>query len=576
MLLSHDMAPDRAKLKLGGKALQPGRNSPQHAMTDPSSSTPIPATVTPSSASTAADDAERNRLLAEMAEQSTDMISRHTPGDWRFIYASPAVTHLLGYEVDEIIGLSAYELYHPDDVEDFQRRSPTVSYQRGLYTHTYRFRCKDGHYIWLESTSRSMRDPETGELKEILVVSRDASHRIETEQANQRLARVLERSSDLVLFVTPDLQITHLNEAAQQTLGLQGIAFEQLQLNALLTPASFKVLTELGFPAVADNSTDNKAWSCELEMQGNDGTKVPVLLELLAHFSFQGPLEYYSLVARNLTEAKQAQAELKRYQDEINHASRLIAMGELASSLAHELNQPLTAIVNYVSGIQRRFSGQEQIAWRELEFPLEKMSSTAMRAGHIIHHMMDFTRKQEPHKEVVKLSDVVQDLIEFCAANAEKHQVSVLNHISDQTLSVFADRIQLEQILLNLMINGIEACSALDRELDRALDSALDSGKKTDPEQTNLNQEHQDHRKVEISATSQQDGKVKISVTDQGIGLPDEALDQVFEQFFTTKKTGLGMGLAISRSLVESQDGQLWAENNPTGGACFSFTLNQV
>ena len=152
----------------------------------------------------------------------------------------------------------------------------------------------------------------------------------------------------------------------------------------------------------------------------------------------------------------------------------------------------------------------------------------------------------------------------------------MLNHISDQTLSVFADRIQLEQILLNLMINGIEACSALDRELDRALDSALDSGKKTDPEQTNLNQEHQDHRKVEISAISQQDGKVKISVTDQGIGLPAEALDQVFQQFFTTKKTGLGMGLAISRSLVESQDGQLWAENNPTGGACFSFTLNQV
>src|SRR5690554_5520894 len=84
------------------------------------------------------DDAERNRLLAEMAEQSTDMISRHTPEDWRFIYASPAVTHLLGYSVEEIVGMSAYDLYHPDDVEDFRVRAPTVNYDRGLYTHTYR------------------------------------------------------------------------------------------------------------------------------------------------------------------------------------------------------------------------------------------------------------------------------------------------------------------------------------------------------------------------------------------------------------------------------------------------------
>ncbi|MCO4759472.1 MAG: PAS domain S-box protein, partial [Oceanospirillaceae bacterium] len=193
------------------------------------------------------DDAERNRLLAEMAEQSTDMISRHTPGDWHFIYASPAVENLLGYSVDEIIGMSAYELYHPDDVEDFKRRSPSVSYERGLYTHTYRFRCKDGHYTWLESTSRSLRDPETGELKEILVVSRDASRRIEAEQTNRRLARVLESSSDLVAFIDLDNRVSNLNEAARERLGVDKVD-DTLILRDLFHPQSYQQLLDEALP----------------------------------------------------------------------------------------------------------------------------------------------------------------------------------------------------------------------------------------------------------------------------------------------------------------------------------------
>lgn len=492
------------------------------------------------------DSAERNRLLAEMAEESTDMISRHTPDNWCFISASPAVKHLLGYETEEIVGMSAYDLYHPDDVEDFKHRSPSVSYDRGLYTHTYRFRCKDGHYTWLESTSRSIRDPETGNLKEILVVSRDASHRIETEQANHRLARVLERTSDLVVFVTPDLSITHLNESAQNTLGLKNLPLDQLKLSQLLPSDSFKQLIEKGFPAVSQGEGRQKeVWSGELEMQGQRETPIPVLLELLAHHSFQGHLEYYSLVARDLSEAKQAQAELKRYQAEINHAARLVTMGELASSLAHELNQPLTAIVNYCRGIQRRFSDKEQVSWKEVEFPVEKMAATAMRAGSIIHRMMDFTRKQEPQKQAVNLNNILEDLIELSATNAEKHGVVLENRISDKTRLVWADPIQLEQVLLNLIMNAIEACSN---------DETLAS-------------------RVIITAECLDQNTTEIRVMDNGPGLPLDSPNQVFERFFTTKTKGLGMGLAISRSLVESLGGELQAQNNADGGACFSFTV---
>ncbi|RTE67176.1 PAS domain S-box protein [Amphritea opalescens] len=487
-------------------------------------------------------DVERNRLLAEMAEQSTDMISRHAPDDWRFIDASPAVTHLLGYRVDEIVGMSAYELYHPDDVEDFKRRSPSVSYERGLYTHTYRFRCKDGHYTWLESTSRSIRDPVTDELKEILVVSRDVSQRINAEQANRRLASVLEHSSDLVAFVTPDHRVSQLNEAARKALGLDVSGHEPLLLNRLFTADSYALLQQQALPEAYERGS----WHGEAEMCDRLNQRViPVMLEVLAHRTLDNQLEYFSTVARDMTAIKQAEAKQLQYQQEIDHAARLITMGEMATGLAHEINQPLTAVVNYVRGIQRRLATDRDAALNDIDQPLARIGDTALRAGEIVRRMMDFTRKSQPKRELLSLNTLVNDLIGFCVSAAKRHNVVIENRLPDNIAEVYADRIQLEQILLNLLLNGIEACH---REED----------------QTPL--------KVWLEASMDKSGQVIISVLDQGPGLPSDS-ERLFEQFFTTKPKGLGMGLAISRTLIERHGGQLLAENRVSGGAKFSFML---
>jgi two-component system sensor kinase FixL len=365
------------------------------------------------------DDAERNRLLAEMAEQSTDMISRHTPDEWRFIYASPAVTHLLGYSVEEIIGMSAYDLYHPDEVEDFKQRRPSVFYDKGFYTHTYRFRCKDGHYTWLESTSRSIRDTTTGELKEILVVSRDVSRRIEAE------------------------------------------------------------------------------------------------------------------------------ARMLQYQKELNRASRLVSMGEMASGLAHELNQPLTAIVNYARGIERRLAAKEPLSFEEMTPVLQRITATALRAGEILHRMMDFARKQESVREPLDLHGLINDLIGFCSSTAEQHNVVLENRTAQVLPMVMADRVQLEQVLLNLILNAIESSHSEPGDMPLT---------------------------VWIEAFLRNNEQVILSVFDQGEGISGD-VDQLFEQFYSTKARGLGMGLSISRSLVEAHGGQLTAENLPDGGAVFRVCL---
>ncbi|MBR9867620.1 MAG: PAS domain S-box protein [Oceanospirillales bacterium] len=491
-----------------------------------------------------ADEAERNRLLAEMAEQSTDMISRHTPEEWRFIYVSPAVTHLLGYSVEEIIGVSAYELYHPDDVEDFKRRSPSVSYDQGLYTHTYRFRCKDGHYTWLESTSRSIRDPDTDELLEILVVSRDVSQRINAEQASRRLARVLEYSSDLVAFVTPDHRVTQLNEAARVTLGLELSAHQPLSLTCLFTPESYALLQQQALPV----ANEEGRWRGEAEMYSHtQQCTIPVMLEVLAHRSLDDRLEYFSTVARDMTEVKAAEAKKRQYQFEIDHAARLITMGEMATGLAHEINQPLTAVVNYVRGIQRRMEKDCNAPMAQIAEPLERIGSTALRAGEIVHRMMDFTRKAEPCREMLALSPLVDELIRFCASNADRHHVRLSNRLPADLPPVWGDRIQLEQILLNLILNGIEACDQKD---------------------------HQGVPEVWLEASMKKPDQVIISVLDQGAGLPVEDSEQLFGAFYTTKADGLGMGLAISRTLIESHGGQLRAANRAEGGAVFSFNLS--
>ncbi|MBP6861231.1 MAG: PAS domain S-box protein [Neisseriaceae bacterium] len=490
-----------------------------------------------------ADETERNRMLAEMAEQSTDMISRHSPDRGCFIYASPAITHLLGYSVEEIIGVSAFDLYHPDDVENFKRRTRNVNYSRGLYTHTYRFRSKSGEYIWLESTSRTIRDKYSGKIKEILVVSRDISHRILADQTNRRLVQVMESTSDMVIFASLQHQVKYINEAARSTLALQHKQPENLSLSELFPAADYQQLLQHALVQASLHGS----WRGELHMYSlNAAAPIPVSLEVLAHMSMTAELEYFSLVAHDLTEARAAEAKLLQYQTEINHAGRLVAMGELASSLAHELNQPLTAIVNYLRGIERRFGQDERTAWADIEYPIKKATSTALRAGEIIHRMMDFTRKREPFKkERFGLGDVIEDLIEFCHPKAKRQHVRFSTHIPADLPLVETDRIQVEQVLLNLMVNAIEAYAEHTGPLDKV---------------------------IHITVSQYDAAHLQVQVKDFGMGLPTD-VETVFERFFTTKSSGLGIGLAISRSLIETLGGELWAEHNPEGGTSFYFTL---
>ncbi len=248
----------------------------------------------------------------------------------------------------------------------------------------------------------------------------------------------------------------------------------------------------------------------------------------------------------DITERKRAEELARQQQEQLQFTSRLVTMGEMASTLAHELNQPLAAIASYNTGcLNLLANGQAQPG--DLQPALEKISAQAQRAGKIIRRVHDFVRKSEPKRAPCQLGEIIEDCIGFIEAEARKHHVRI-ECDSPPDLPVLADRLMLEQVLLNLMRNGMEAMSATPH-----------SGRLL---------------RVGIQAEA---SELCISVSDNGSGIPHELRDKLFTAFFTTKPEGMGIGLSICRSIIEFHRGRLWAEDNPhspTGsGTIFRFTL---
>lgn len=254
-----------------------------------------------------------------------------------------------------------------------------------------------------------------------------------------------------------------------------------------------------------------------------------------------GTLRVYG-AAQDVTERKLAEEEARSRESELAHVLRLGTMGEMAAGLAHEINQPLSAIVSYARGCTRRLRAGVADAVTLLE-PIEQIASQAMRANEIVQRLLLFVRKQKPARVRAAIGDLVQEVGRLLAGEARKRGVKLRLDLASDLPEVEVDRIQIEQVILNLVRNGLEATPPGLVEPALTIRTELDAG------------------------------FVVVAVTDQGEGLSAEQIDRVFEPFFTTKRTGLGMGLAISRSIVRGHGGRIHASRNEAGGATFRFTL---
>jgi two-component system, LuxR family, sensor kinase FixL len=282
--------------------------------------------------------------------------------------------------------------------------------------------------------------------------------------------------------------------------------------------------------------------------QRKDGSTFPMKLEVGEMQSGDG--RFFTGFVRDLTERQRTERQLQELQTELARISRLTAMGEMASTLAHEVNQPLTAVSNYLQGCSRLLETIDHPNATKVRDALAATTTQTLRAGHIIRQLRDFVTHAESEKQPENVNDLIEEASALALIGAQEEGVKARFKLDPSLPPVMVEKVQIQQVLINLMRNAIEAMEASERKELLVAAAPVPPGK---------------------------DGKgkpkVEITVADTGSGISETIADQLFQPFVTTKPDGMGVGLSISKRLVEAHGGRISAEQNPGGGTIFRFTL---
>jgi two-component system, LuxR family, sensor kinase FixL len=275
--------------------------------------------------------------------------------------------------------------------------------------------------------------------------------------------------------------------------------------------------------------------------QRRDGTTFPI--ELAVGEVWIGKRRLFTGFIRDITERQGAEQRLQDLQSELLHVSRLSAMGQMASALAHELNQPLTAIMNYVRAAARTMSGIEGAQVERAREWMDKATSQTARAGQIIRHLRDFIEKRESSRTWENLNKVVEEAIALGLVGSADTNVKVHVELDPTLAPVLIDKIQIQQVMINLIRNAIEAMQSVEK------------------------------RELTIRTAATSDGFIEVGVVDTGPGLSEEVASRLFQPFVTTKEKGMGIGLTICHSIIEAHNGRIWATPQVGGGVEFRLRL---
>jgi two-component system sensor kinase FixL len=273
-----------------------------------------------------------------------------------------------------------------------------------------------------------------------------------------------------------------------------------------------------------------------------DGSEFPVEISLTPLETEEGAL--VSGTIRDLTLQKKTEEEVRRHREDLAHVTRFATMGELAVSLAHELNQPLSAMVTNAQAAVRLLANNPA-GIEDVSEALQDIASDGKRAGGVIHGLRKLLRRGERDSVVLDVNEMVREVLLLLHSEAIERKIAIVHELAPELPTVSGDRIQLQQVLLNLILNGFEAMSE-NKEGDRRL---------------------------VVSTGADGSDTIEIAVRDSGVGLEQDTIDHLLDAFFTTKPGGMGMGLTINRSIVQAHGGQLGGKQNSDGGATFFFTV---
>jgi PAS domain S-box-containing protein len=307
---------------------------------------------------------------------------------------------------------------------------------------------------------------------------------------------------------------------------------------------SLEATTGGGWHATVQASREKSEFMEDYRLLLADGTLKHV--HVIGHpvLNGTGDVVEYVGTAVDVTERKLAEEEherLRQLEADLAHINRVSMMGELAASLAHDIKQPLTGAVMSANACER-WLRRDPPAVSEASEAASRMTNNVMRAAEIIDRVRSLYTRGTPRREPVDLNDLVEEMIGLLYPTANRRAISIRTDLDARLPMITADRVQLQQVLMNLMLNSIEAMKETGGRLT-------------------------------VRSKTTADGQILIAVSDSGIGLPEQEPERVFEAFFTTKSQGTGMGLSISRRIIDAHGGRLWASNNPGRGTTFQFSL---
>jgi PAS domain S-box-containing protein len=439
---------------------------------------------------------------------------------------------------------------HPEDRDWVDKRFGRSLREKVDSFDEYRVLLPDGTVKHIMSSGHPVFD-EDGELVEFITTAVDVTERKQAELERRRLASLVEQAGDLMAIAdlgggTP----IYLNKAGMKMVGFDSWeeARERRGIHYMF-PEDRQFVNEVLWPTVLEKGS----WSGEMRFRHfKTGDPIPILYSC---FRIDDPETGQPVnvgnVCRDITERKRAEAEAResdrRYHEmqmELAHANRVATMGQLTASIAHEVIQPIAATVtNAETALRWLRRGSSHL--EEVQQALTSIVEDGVRAAEVVKGIRALMKKTPPRKDRLEVNGVILEIIELARGEAVKHGVSISTGLEDPSPLVEADRVQLQQVLLNLIINAVEAMGA-DNEGSKEL--LVSTGK------------------VEPSGAL-------VAVRDTGPGLEAVMLEQVFESFYTTKPTGLGLGLSICRSIIEAHGGRLWASTNQQRGTTFQFTL---
>jgi len=462
-------------------------------------------------------------------------------------FANRAYHEYTGWSVEELSSRDWQSLIHPEDRREFNDHwSEALASAKAFETET-RLRQSNGQYHWfLIKKALAVSHKQSGEPSlRALIACEDIDDR-KLEESARRYSEenyrvVVETASDAILSMDEGGTIRFANPATEQIFGYKSSELIGKSLT-LLMPEFLRAAHERGLERYLATGQRHMNWQgSELTALRKNGQEFQV--EVSFGDLDSGGHRVFTGFIRDISKRKQAEDRLKETELELARVSRLTTMGELSASIAHEVNQPLTAVTNNGNACLRLLA-DHNLEPEVLRRALKEMVADSTRASAIIARIRAFIMKTSAEKIQASINEVIQEGLALAGHRLQEHRVLVERQLTKDLPLVMADRVQLVQVLLNLIMNAIEAMSGI----------------------TNR------PRILWIQSKLNESGDVLVSVRDSGIGFSSEP-DDVFTPFVTTKADGMGMGLPISRSLIEGHGGRLWGEPKRPHGAVFSFTL---